>query len=152
MSSSARAEKVSGSRAASACPVAAGSSSSFAASERTAASGREPTTSGSTPDAAEAVTSWVNWFSSTPTISTVMPVACVNRSATDRIAASRSGRFSSVQTTRWFGSRGGGAQPAARTASSVSTAASGPAVRVVIDFFPPKCDRRLDRDPDSFEW
>ena len=132
--------------------MAAGSSSSFAASERTAARGSEPTTSGSTPDAAEAVTSSVNWFSSTPTISTVMPVAWVNRSATDRIVASRSGRFSNVQTTRWFGSRGGGAQPAARTASSISTAASGPAVRVVIDLFPPKCDRRLDRDPDSFEW
>ena len=63
-----------------------------------AASGTAPTTSGRSSDAADDRMSCWNWSSSTPTRSTVTPVASVNRAASAFCASNLSGRFSSVQT------------------------------------------------------
>ena len=65
---------------------------------RTWPSGRPPITSGSFPAAAFEVRIWLNWSSATATSLTLTPVFSVKSSTMSWVAATRSGRSSSIQT------------------------------------------------------
>ena len=61
-------------------------------------SGMPPMTSGRSPAAAFEVRIWLNWSSATGASSTSIPVSAVNASTIAWVAATRSGRSSSIQT------------------------------------------------------
>ena len=97
---------------------------------RTAGSGSAPITSGSLPAAAFEVRTWLNWSSATATSLTLMPVFAVKSSTIFWVAATRSGRSSSIQTVMFWPlallAAGGAAarrrrQPSARRRGRVAT-------------------------------
>ncbi len=91
-------------------------------------SGMPPITSGRSPAAALEVRIWLNWSSATGVSSTSIPVSAVNASTMACVAATRSGRSSSIQTVIVSASPPPPPSPSSSELQAASEAASAVAV------------------------